>query len=291
MKNNSKQTTFFSEDKDTAAINRSDGKKIKQNNINTLLKLNKPLIIFDLEATGLSINIDKVIEIAYNKIFPDGSVFKDVKRINPGIKIPQEAIEIHGITDKDVKNCPLFQKVADELWGVFEDSDYGGFNITGFDLPLLAKEFKEAGRNFNYHKNRVVDSKVIFHYMEPRDLAAALKFYCDKEHQDAHSAMADVEATVNVLEEQLKKYPSAGEWDFLEKIHAEKADRFVDPDKRFYWRDGAAHFNFSKHKDRELKEIVLEDSGFLEWILGADFGEEVKEIVRGALQGKFPKKS
>ena len=126
--------------------------------------------------------------------------------------------------------------------------------------------------------------------MEPRDLSAAYKFYCGKEHIEAHSASGDVKATEEILRSQLSKYKILRDWGKLAEIHEQKADRFVDPDKRFYWRDGTAYFNFGKYKDQELREVALSDPGFLDWILGTDFSKEVKEIVSGALRGEFPQK-
>ena len=254
------------------------------------LKLEKPLVIFDLETTGVVINLDKVIELAYIKIYPDGKREEKTYKINPGIKIPKESIEVHGITNEEASNWPYFKEYAQELYEVFSNCYYGGFNVIGFDLPMLQKEFKEAGFNFNYNTEDIIDSKVIFHNMEKRDLTAAYKFYCGGEHIDAHSAMGDIVVTEKILEAQIDKYPEILDKEFLQSMHSPKDDRYVDSERKFYWRDGEAYFNFGKHKGESLKSVALNDSGFLSWMLQADFGIEIKEIVNNALNGIFPEK-
>lgn len=261
------------------------------NKIPQLIKMEKPLVIFDLETTGLSINLDRIVEIAYLKIRPDGSTLKGDLLLNPEMKIPAEASAIHGLTDEKVKDQPTFKDKASELWEIFRDSSYSGFNVFGFDLPILKREFLRVGLDFNYADAKIIDAKVIYHYMEPRTLAAAYKFYCKKEQVDAHNALADVEATAKILTKQLEKYDETRDWDFIYKIHHAADDRYVDNDRKFYWRSGEAHLAFSKHKDRALAEVARTDPGFLEWILTADFSEETKEIVRKALNGEMPKKA
>jgi len=261
------------------------GRKITQ-----LIKLDKPLVIFDLETTGLSVNLDRIVEIAYLKIRPDGEILKGGWLLNPEMKIPAEASAIHGISDEKVKKAPTFKDKAGELYEIFKDCVYSGFNAYNFDLPMLKREFLRAGLDFDYANAKVIDAKVIYHKMEPRDLAAAYKFYCQKEHADAHSASADVAATAEILAKQLEKYEETRDWDFLYKIHHAADDRFVDTDRKFYWRGGEAFFAFSKHKDRSLADVAEKDPGFLDWILSADFSDEAKEIVHKALNGELPKR-
>lgn len=261
------------------------------NKIPELIKLEKPLVIFDLETTGLSVNLDRIVEIAYLKIWPDGKVLKNDLLLNPEMKIPAEASAIHGIFDEKVEGQPTFKEKAGEFWEIFKDCSYSGFNVMTFDLPMLKREFLRAGKDFDYSSAKIIDAKVIYHIMEPRNLAAAYKFYCQKELLDAHNALADVEATAKILAKQLEKYGETRDWDFIYKIHHASDDRFVDNDRKFYWRSGEAYFAFSKNKDRSLAEVAAEDPGFLKWILGADFSEETKEIVRKALDGEMPKKS
>lgn len=263
--------------------------KIK--NINQLIALDKPLVVFDLETTGLSVNLDRIVEIAYLKISPDGSVLKGDLLLNPEISISAEAAAVHGISDEQVKNQPTFKAKAAELWQIFNDCYYSGFNVMAFDLPLLKREFLRAGLDFDYSKAKIIDAKVIYHFMEPRTLTAAYKFYCKKEHLEAHNALADVEVTAEILASQLKKYSQARDWDFIHKIHHSSDSRFVDNDRKFYWRSGEAYFSFSKYKDRPLAEVAELDPGFLNWILSADFSEETKEIIRKALVGEMPRKA
>ena len=255
-----------------------------------LLGLDRPLVIFDLETTGLSINMDRIIELAYLKIMPNGRIMKDDIFLNPEAKISDESAAIHGITGEQLADKPFFREKAGELWEIFSGSYYGGFNAFGFDLPMLKREFLRAGRDFSYSGDDVIDSKQIFHYMEPRTLSAAYKFYCGKEHVDAHSALADVEATAAVLTRQLEKYEEVRDLEFIRKMSRADSERWVDNDRKFYWRDGEAYFAFSKFKDMPLSRVAETDRGFLQWILTADFSEETKNIVSKALEGEFPKK-
>lgn len=260
------------------------------NKINKLIKLEKPLVVFDIESTGLILSVDKIVEIAYIKYLPNGRTIKDDIFLNPEMNISLESSAIHGITNEDVASMPTFRDKAKELWDVFQDSHYGGFNIIQFDLPMLKREFLRVGMNFEFKTDDIIDSKTIFHYMEPRTLSAAYRFYCNKEHDDAHSAIADVEVTTEILINQLEKYQEIHDWNFLNKIHHSSDDRFVDNDRKFYWRDSEAYFSFSKHKDTPLSEVAKIDPGFLQWIMTADFSDETKNIVQKALGGEFPKK-
>lgn len=260
------------------------------NKINSLLKLKKPLVVFDLETTGLILSIDKIIEIAYVKYMPNGRTIKDDIFLNPEMSISKESSEVHGITDDDVAGMPTFREKAKDLWDIFQNSYYGGFNVIGFDLPMLKREFLRVGMDFEYSNDDIIDSKTIFHQMEPRTLEAAYRYYCNKEHINAHSAIADVEASAEILIKQLEKYQEVRDWGFVNKIHSASSDRFVDNDRKFYWRDGEAYFSFSKHKDSPLSEVAMIDPGFLQWIMTADFSDETKNIVKKALGGEFPKK-
>jgi DNA polymerase-3 subunit epsilon len=193
-----------------------------------LLPLERPMVIFDLETTGLAIGDDRMVEIAYRKIMPNGNVIAVTKRINPGMPIPADAMAIHGITDADVASAPSFAQLCYELWSVFDGSDVGGFNITGFDLPFLKAEFAKVGKNFDYSNKRVLDAKILYHKMAARDmvsarnLSAAYKLYCGKEHTSAHTGAGDVEVTVEILERQLEKYPEFRNWDYITELHGRK---------------------------------------------------------------------
>ena len=172
------------------------------------LNLRNPLIFFDLETTGVNAAKDKIVEISYIKVYPNGKEESNTIRINPGRHIPEEATAVHHITDDDVKNCPSFKDVAKELSRVFEGCDIAGFNSNRFDLPLLVEEFLAAGVNIDMTKRKFIDVQTIFHKMEQRTLVAAYKFYCGKNLEDAHSADADTRATYEVLKAQLDRYPS-----------------------------------------------------------------------------------
>ena len=196
--------------------------------ITDYLPLERPLVIFDLETTGLSVGEDKVIEIAYEKILPNGEIVSYCQRINPGKPIPEEASRINGIYDKDVVDAPSFAKLCYELWNMFDSSDVGGFNIIGFDLPFLKGEFTSVGKNFDFAAKRILDAKILYHRTEapdmfaPRNLSAAYKLYCGKEHVSAHTGAGDVRATVEILEKQLEKYPEFRDWKYLTDLHGNK---------------------------------------------------------------------
>lgn len=196
--------------------------------ITEYLTLDRPLIIFDLETTGLATGEDKIIEIAYEKIMPSGEIVAYCERINPGKPIPEVASSINGIYDADVMGAPSFAKLSYELWSTFEGADVGGFNITGFDLPFLRGEFASVGKNFDFGSKRVLDAKILYHKMElrdmfaPRNLSAAYKLYCGKEHVTAHTGAGDVRVTVEILEKQLEKYPEFRNWEYLAELHGNK---------------------------------------------------------------------
>lgn len=255
------------------------------------LDLDKPVIIFDLETTGLIMTMDRIVELAYIKIFPNGKVVKEDIYLNPEMKISEESMAVHGITDEQVAGQPTFKDRAQEFWDIFANCYYSGFNVISFDLPLLKREFVRVGMDFEYSSEDIIDSKTIYHEMEKRTLSAAYKFYCGKEHVDAHNALADVEVTAEILTKQIEMYKDILDSEYIKKIHGNSnMDRFVDGDRKFYWRDGEAFFAFSKFKDNPLKKVAETEPGFLNWMLGADFSEQTKEIIRKALSGEFPEK-
>lgn len=192
------------------------------------LPLERPLIIFDLETTGLAVGEDKIIEIAYEKILPTGEIIPYSTRINPGVFIAPEASRINGIFNQDVAECPSFAKLSYELWNVFESADVGGFNVIGFDLPFLKGEFASVGKNFDFTAKKVLDAKILYHKTQardmfaPRNLAAAYKLYCNREHTTAHTGAGDVRATVEILERQLERHPEFRNWDYLAELHSTK---------------------------------------------------------------------
>ena len=251
----------------------------------------RPLAVFDLETTGTDRLNDRIVEIAALRVHPGGEVVTLDQRVNPGVRIPRESSEIHGITDADVADSPSFASIAADLAAFFSGCDLAGYNIRGFDLPLLLKEFERARHPFSLEGRRLVDAQTIFFKKEPRDLAAAVRLFAGREHVGAHSALADVVATAEVLAGELARYADlprtlAGLSDFS----APAEGRFVDPDKRFLWRDGAAVFAFGEHRGKPLADVARTHPAYLEWIARADFPAEAKRIVTAALAGTFPTK-
>ena len=244
------------------------------------LNLRNPLIFFDLETTGVNAAKDKIVEISYIKVYPNGKEESNTIRINPGRHIPEEATAVHHITDDDVKNCPSFKDVAKELSRVFEGCDIAGFNSNRFDLPLLVEEFLAAGVNIDMTKRKFIDVQTIFHKMEQRTLVAAYKFYCGKNLEDAHSADADTRATYEVLKAQLDRYPSLqNDVDFLSEFSTQKKN--VDFAGRIIYNDKNVEvFNFGKHKGCPVEEVFRTiDRGYYDWMMQGDFPQNTKNVI------------
>ena len=189
-----------------------------ESNIMMELIKERPLVFFDLEATGVNILNDRIVEISVVKIFPDGRREVKTRRINPEMHIPEEASAIHGIYDKDVANEPTFRAISKNFFIYLEDCDLGGYNITKFDIPMLTREFSRAGLTFTTANRRIIDAYNIFCRMEPRNLSAAYKFFCGKDMKDAHSAEADTLATVEIFEGEIKRYSQMAREDYPEDI-------------------------------------------------------------------------
>jgi len=255
-----------------------------------LLKLDKPLVIFDLEATGLNLHSDKIVELAYIKVWPNSRTKEDDMLINPEMKIGREAIAIHGIRNRYIKDKPAFRDKAQEIWDVFNDSYYAGFNIINFDLPLLRREFIRCGMDFEYSTKQIIDTRELFLKMVPRTLSSTYEYYCNKDFKQWHTALIDTEVSAEILVKQLERYRECRDWEFINKIHAAEESEHVDGTQKFYWLRGEAYFAFSKYRDQALKEIAREDPDFLEWMLKADFNKEIKSIVEKALSDSVDKK-
>lgn len=249
--------------------------------IHEALKLTRPLVVFDTETTGTNPRQDRIVEIACLKILPDGGRQEWVKRLNPRMPIPPSSTAIHGISDADVRDAPSFKDVAPDLARFLEGCDLGGYNISGFDLPVLRTEFLRADVPFDVADRRLVDAQRIFFAKEPRHLSAAARFYCQAEHEGAHGALADAEMTLKVLAGQLSRYEelprSVGE---LHELYCAGLDQDVDPEGRIRLIKGEPTVNFGKNRGRTLKDISREEPGFLRWILKGDFSRPVKEIAR-----------
>ena len=256
------------------------------------LKLDRPLAVFDIESTGVVPARDRIVELSVIKLFPDGTKQVTTRRLNPGIPIPPGATAIHGISDADVENEPYFADIAPKLFRYLEDCDLAGYNITGFDIPLLECEFKRAGFTFDLSSRKVVDAYNIFCKLYPRTLSAAYSFFCGKELVNAHGAAADASATLEVILGQLDKHSDIpATVDGLAEASDIAGPDAVDRTRRFKWSGDEVVVNFGKNAGRTLKDIAENDPGFLRWIIKNDFPEEVKEIASNALIGKFPEKA
>ena len=256
------------------------------------LELVRPLVIFDIESTGVVPQRDRIVEIAVIKLFPDGRRQETVRRLNPGIPIPAGATAIHGITDADVADAPGFADIAEKLFNYLADSDLAGYNITGFDVPILEAEFKRAGYDFKGSDHQIVDAYNIFCKLYPRTLTAAYKFFCGKDLEDAHSAGADTAATLEVLLGEMERHPELpGDVEGLAQFSDLAGPDAVDRGRRFKWNGDEVVINFGKNAGRTLRDIAENDPGFLRWILRGDFADDVKEIASNALIGKFPSRS
>lgn len=245
------------------------------------LKLERPLAVLDLERTGADIAADRIVEVGVLKLVPGAGAIRYHRRVHPGIAIPAAAVAIHGITDDDVADRPQFRAIAPRLACLLGDADLAGFNIRRFDLPLLAAEFRRAGVAFPLGGRSVLDALQIYHRHEPRDLGAAARFYLGREHDGAHGALADAEATAAVLDAQIGRHeglPAS-----VAALHGLLTE--VDIGGRFRKEGGRVAFAFGKHAGRFLEDVAMMDPGYLRWFLGRDFLEDAKEIVRAALEG------
>jgi DNA polymerase III subunit epsilon len=252
------------------------------------IKLNNPLCIFDLETTGTNISQDKIVEIAVVKLMPSGERITKRHLVNPGIPIPPSSSAIHKIFDEDVKDKPHFKELAKEYAKFMEGCDLSGFNVLKFDIPILAEEFLRAGVEFDFSKRRVIDAQKIFHVMEKRTLSAAYKFYCEKDLDDAHSAEADALASIDVLLAQLEKYDGKAVTDGqgkkigvinsdMDHLHQLFSSDVVDLAGRFVKNEkGEVVFNFGKHKNKTVKEVLKSEPSYYDWMMQGDFPLDTK---------------
>ena len=254
------------------------------------LKIARPIAFIDVETTGTNPNSSRVVELSILKIHPDGKEECKSHRVNPGVPIPAEATAVHGITDADVASLPTFRQYARSVKDFLDGCDIAGFNVIKFDLPCLEAEFARADVEFSRQGRYLVDSMVIYHQREPRDLQAAYWKYCDGRMEGAHVAEEDVKAAAAVLDGQLEQYRDLPR-DVLGLCEAcyPEGKNHVDPEGKFIWVDGDVVCNFGKkYKGRKLRDIVSEDPSYLSWIAGADFSPEVRRIAARALLGEFP---
>jgi DNA polymerase-3 subunit epsilon len=243
------------------------------------LNLRKPLVILDLETTGVNIATDRIVEFSALKVSPGGSEEWLTMRLNPGIPISPEATRIHGITDADVANEPHFKDVARKIISFLEGSDLAGFNSMKFDIPVLCEEFLRVNVDFNPARHRYVDVQVIFHKKEQRTLSAAYKFYCNLELENAHSARADTAATYEILKAQLDRYPDLeNDIDRLSAFsafnnNADLAGRIV------FNEQGQEVFNFGKHKGKPVEQVFKEEPSYYSWMMNGDFPLNTKQVI------------
>ncbi|MBT8181272.1 MAG: 3'-5' exonuclease [Eudoraea sp.] len=243
------------------------------------LKLSKPICFFDLETTGTNVAKDRIVEISILKVYPNGNKESRTWLVNPEMTIPDEVIAVHGISNEKVANEPTFKELAKEIFNIIKDCDLAGFNSDRFDIPLLAEEMLRADIDFDLKNMMSVDVQTIFHKMEKRTLAAAYKFYCDKDLTDAHSAEADTTATFEVLLSQLDRYPELE--NNVKKLaefstHRKFADfaGFIS-----FNEDDEEIFSFGKHKGKKVLEVLEQEPGYFGWILNADFPLYTKKVL------------
>ncbi len=243
------------------------------------LNLKNPIVFFDLETTGTNIVSDRIVEISYLKISPNGREESKTIRINPEMHIPESSSAIHGIYDQDVADCPTFREVAKEIIHDIEGCDLAGYNSNRFDIPLLAEELLRADVDIDLMKRKFVDVQVVFHKMEQRTLSAAYKFYCEKDLENAHSAEADTMATYEVLQAQLDKYPELkNDIEFLSKFTAQTNN--VDFAGRIIYNEkGEEIINFGKYKGQKVADVLKTDIGYYGWIMNSDFTLHTKKVL------------
>lgn len=252
------------------------------------LQLKNPLAFFDLETTGVNITQDRIVEIAVIKLMPSGEQLTYEKRINPGIPIPTEASLVHGIYDADVQDAPHFKSIAKELVQFLQGCDLAGFNVLRFDVPMLVESFLREEITFKMEHRKVVDAQRIFHLMEKRTLTAAYKFYCQEELTNAHSAMADTAATMAVLEAQVQRYQGQSVLDNqgkqlgtiqndMEQLDTLNDGPVVDFARRMaYNAKGVAVFNFGKHKNKPVEQVLRDEPSYYHWMMKGDFPLDTK---------------
>jgi DNA polymerase-3 subunit epsilon len=261
-----------------------------------LQRLRRPVVFLDLEATGVDHQRDRIIEISLLRISSDPVAIEAPRtwRVNPQQRIPAEAIEVHGIRNEDLVDCPTFAQIAPQVAELLRGADLAGFSITRLDLKLLKAEFARAKLELDLSASRLIDSQVIFHTREPRNLAAAVQFYCNEDHAGAHGAEADTIASLRVFAGQLSRYEDLGlEVEALDELSNSINANFVDNARRFVWKDGEPAFNFGKLKGKPLRWAAgdPEHRAYLRRLLQGALEDEATELVAEALAGKIRTKN
>jgi len=241
-----------------------------------LLNLKRPLIVFDLETTGISISNDRIVELCYIKVFPDGTEEIKTMRFNPEKPIPAEVSLIHGIYDKDVEHEPKFSDRAKFLSEKFQGCDFAGFNSNKFDFPMLVEEFLRAGVDFDVENRKFVDAQRIYHTMEQRNLSAAYKFYCNSELENAHSAEADTKATLEILKSQIERYDALeNDIEMLHKFSGQ-SNNFDLAGRMIIDASGQIVFNFGKHRGKSVEDVFRKEPSYYQWMMDNDFALDTK---------------
>lgn len=263
------------------------------------INLDRDLVFFDVETTGLNVIRDRIIQIALIKLRKNGQPPEELSMlINPGIPISEESMMIHGITPKDLANKPTFAQVAQKIWDFIGNADLGGYNSNRFDVPMLMEEFARVGMELDISKRRLIDAQRIFYKMEPRTLKAAYRLYCQKELADAHDALADVRATVEVFKGQIRTYEGKDLLDEegnlvpapikndIQAIHAFTNDlNFVDATQKLRVQpDGTVVFNFGKYAGEAVKTVLTRERHYAAWILDKEFSSQVKQYIKQVLK-------
>jgi DNA polymerase-3 subunit epsilon len=253
------------------------------------LNLKKPLVVLDLETTGVSIASDRIVELSAMKVSPGGEEEWLTMRLNPGIPISPEATRVHGITDADVANEPHFKDVAKRIASFLEGCDLAGFNSMKFDIPILCEEFLRVNVDFDPARHRYVDVQVIFHKKEQRTLSAAYKFYCERELENAHSARADAAATYEILKAQLDRYPDLE--NDIEKLSSFSAfNNNADLAGRIVFNEQNIEvFNFGKHKGKPVAQVFREEPSYYSWMMNGDFPLNTKQVLTAIKLRSFGK--
>jgi len=256
------------------------------------MKLDRPIIFFDLETTGIDVKTDRIVEIATVKLDPDGTKKVHTRLVNPGMPIPIEASNVHGITDDKVKDEKTFAEIAQGIFTYFQGCDLAGYNMINYDLPLLKAEFSRVGFDYDTSEVKLADMMQIYHKKVKRDLTAAYRYYTGEVLKNAHSAKADILATEAIFHAQLKEHEELSDMNSIHEFSTKKDVRFIDSDGKFRWNDkNEAVVGFGKNRDKLLKEVAEQDSSFLEWIIRSDFPDETKKICRNAILGTFPERN
>jgi DNA polymerase-3 subunit epsilon len=249
------------------------------------LHLVRPLAFFDLETTGTTVGSDRIIEIGVLKVTPDGQELQLQTRVNPEIRIPREATAVHGISDKDVEDKPIFAKVAPRVARFLEDCDFAGYNVLHFDLPMLEAEFRRVGVPFDMKGREVIDVMAIYFQKEPRDLKAALRFYCGTEHVNAHSAFADACACRNVLQGQIRMYADLPNTpaELSAVLMEQTRKKALDSGGWFETRHGQPAFARGKHQGKLIQEVAQAAPDYLQWMLTIDLPQDTIKVIRSVI--------